>query len=51
MAGWKRVFGIIWTGQLISTLSSSIVGYAVVFWLSIPCACPAGFNPFTCPGI
>lgn len=35
MAGWKRVFGIIWTGQLISTLSSSIVGYAVVFWLSI----------------
>jgi len=35
MPGWKRVFGIIWTGQLISTLSSSIVGYAVVFWLSI----------------
>ncbi len=35
MQGWKRVFGIIWSGQLISTLSSSIVGYAVVFWLSI----------------
>lgn len=35
MKDWKRVFGIIWTGQLISTLSSSIVGYAVVFWLSI----------------
>lgn len=35
MQSWKRVFGIIWTGQLISTLSSSIVGYAVVFWLSI----------------
>ncbi|MBN2862238.1 MAG: MFS transporter [Bacteroidales bacterium] len=35
MQNWKRVFGIIWTGQLISTLSSSIVGYAVVFWLSI----------------
>lgn len=35
MSGWKRVFGIIWTGQLISTLSSAIVGYAVVFWLSM----------------
>ncbi len=35
MTGWKRVFGIIWTGQLISTLSSAIVGYAVVFWLSM----------------
>lgn len=35
MQSWKRVFVIIWTGQLISTLSSSIVGYAVVFWLSI----------------
>ena len=35
MQGWLRVFGIIWTGQLISTLSSYIVGYAVVFWLSI----------------
>ena len=35
MTGWKRIFGIIWTGQLISTLSSSVVGYAVVFWLSM----------------
>lgn len=35
MSDWKRVFGIIWTGQLISTLSSGVVGYAVVFWLSI----------------
>jgi len=35
MQAWLRVFGIIWTGQLISTLSSSIVGYAVVFWLSM----------------
>ena len=33
--GWKRTFGIIWTGQLFSMLSSSIVGYAVVFWLSM----------------
>ena len=35
MPGWKRVFGIIWSGQLISTLSSAIVGYAVIFWLSM----------------
>ena len=35
MDNWKRVFAIIWTGQLFSTLSSHIVGYAVVFWLSI----------------
>jgi len=35
MQSWKRIFGIIWTGQLVSTLSSSIVAYAVVFWLSI----------------
>lgn len=32
---WKQTFYIIWTGQLFSTLSSSIVGYAVVFWLSV----------------
>ncbi len=35
MPGWKRDFAIIWSGQLISTLSSAVVGYAVVFWLSI----------------
>lgn len=35
MSDWKKVFAIIWTGQLFSTLSSAIVGYAVVFWLSI----------------
>ncbi len=35
MENWKRTFAIIWTGQLFSTLSSSIVGYAVVFWLSL----------------
>lgn len=32
---WKRTFAIIWTGQFFSALSSSIVGMAVVFWLSI----------------
>ena len=35
MSSWKKVFAIIWTGQLFSTLSSSIIGYAVVFWLSM----------------
>lgn len=35
MENWKRTFAIIWSGQLFSTLSSAIAGYAVVFWLSI----------------
>lgn len=32
---WKRVFAIIWTGQGFSILSSALVGYAVIFWLSL----------------
>jgi DHA3 family macrolide efflux protein-like MFS transporter len=35
MDNWKKTFAIIWSGQLFSTLSSAIVGYAVVFWLSL----------------
>ncbi|MDD3301070.1 MAG: MFS transporter [Bacteroidales bacterium] len=35
MMNWKHTFAIIWSGQLFSTLSSSVVGYAVIFWLSI----------------
>lgn len=35
MNNWKRTFAIIWSGQLVSILSSSVVGYAIVFWLSI----------------
>jgi DHA3 family macrolide efflux protein-like MFS transporter len=35
MKDWKRVFAIIFTGQLFSTLSSMVVGYAVIFWLSV----------------
>lgn len=35
MNNWKRTFIIIWSGQFFSMLSSSIVGYAVVFWLSM----------------
>lgn len=35
MKSWKRTFIIIWAGQLMSILTSAIVGYAIVFWLSI----------------
>ncbi len=35
MKSWKRTFSIIWAGQLMSILTSAIVGYAIVFWLSI----------------
>ena len=40
MNNWKRTFAIIWSGQFFSTLSSSIVGFAVVFWLSIKTESP-----------
>lgn len=35
MSDWKRVFAIIFTGQFLSTISSMVVGYSVIFWLSI----------------
>ncbi len=35
MDSWKKSFAVIWAGQFFSTLSSAVVGYAVVFWLSI----------------
>lgn len=35
MENWKKKFIIIWSGQLFSILSSAIVGYSVMFWLSI----------------
>ena len=40
MNNWKRTFAIIWSGQFFSTLTSSIVGFAVVFWLSIKTESP-----------
>ena len=40
MDNWKRTFAIIWSGQFISQLTSSIVGYAVVFWLSLETKSP-----------
>lgn len=35
MENWKRKFILIWSGQLFSILSSAVVGYAVIFWLSV----------------
>lgn len=32
---WKKVFGIIWTGQFFSILSSSLVNFAIIIWLSL----------------
>ena len=35
MDNWKRVFAIIWTGQFLSILTSSIVNFAIVLLLSL----------------
>lgn len=35
MDNWKRVLAIIWTGQFLSILTSSIVNFAIVLWLSL----------------
>ncbi|MDR1653033.1 MAG: MFS transporter [Prevotellaceae bacterium] len=35
MSSWKRTFGIIWAGEFFSSLTSSIVGFAIIFWISI----------------
>lgn len=35
MNNWKKVFAIIWTGQFFSILTSSIVNFAIVLWLSM----------------
>ncbi len=35
MEHWKKVFAIIFSGQLVSTLTSYVVGYSVIFWLSV----------------
>lgn len=32
---WKKVFGIIWTGQFFSILTSSLVNFAIIIWLSL----------------
>ncbi|MEL7586548.1 MAG: MFS transporter [Prolixibacteraceae bacterium] len=35
MMNWKKTFAIIWTGQLFSLLTSTIVSFAIILWLSI----------------
>jgi len=35
MENWKRTFAVIWSGQLVSILSSAVVSYAVIFWMSL----------------
>ncbi len=35
MENWKKVFSIIWTGQFLSILSSIIVNFAIILWISI----------------
>lgn len=35
MDNWKKVFAIIWTGQFLSILTSSIVNFAIVLWISM----------------
>ncbi|WP_298650001.1 MFS transporter [uncultured Proteiniphilum sp.] len=32
---WKRAFAIIWSGQFFSILTSSLVNFAVIIWLSL----------------
>ncbi|MDL2278515.1 MFS transporter [Parabacteroides sp. OttesenSCG-928-G07] len=35
MNNWKKVFAIIWTGQFLSILSSTIVNFAIILWISM----------------
>ncbi|MCC8146713.1 MAG: MFS transporter [Bacteroidales bacterium] len=35
MENWKKVFAIVWTGQFLSLLSSTIVNFAVIIWISL----------------
>src|SRR5690606_22593441 len=32
---WKKTFIIIWSGQFMSLLSSSLVNFAIIIWLSL----------------
>lgn len=35
MQNWKKVFATIWAGQLMSLVSSSLVNFAIIIWLSV----------------
>lgn len=32
---WKRTFGFIWTGQFLSLVSTALVNFALIIWLSL----------------
>lgn len=32
---WKKIFAVIWSGQFFSILTSSLVNFAIVIWLSL----------------
>lgn len=34
-SSWKHTFAVIWSGQAVSILSSSIVANAIIFWMSV----------------
>src|SRR5690554_6946421 len=34
-SNWKRAFAVIWGGQFFSILSSSLVNFAIIIWLSL----------------
>lgn len=40
MSNWKKTLAVIWLGQFISLLTSSIVGYSAIFWISIETKSP-----------
>ena len=35
MESWKKTFAVIWSGQLASVLSSEVVAYSIIFWMSL----------------
>lgn len=35
MENWKKTFAIIWSGQFFSLLTSSVVNFAIILWLSL----------------
>ncbi|MDR1738917.1 MAG: MFS transporter [Candidatus Symbiothrix sp.] len=40
MNHWKRSFAIIWSGEFFSSLTSSITGFAIIFWISLETRSP-----------
>ncbi|MDR1757468.1 MAG: MFS transporter [Bacteroidales bacterium] len=40
MKNWKRTFAVIWSGEFFSSLTSSITGFAIIFWISLETRSP-----------